>query len=91
MAKSSADQEVERNRAGHYPTVDAVASYAINNGQNFGNQQVDTRTATIGVELNLPIYQGGLTSSRVREAVANLALAAVRGQPLLTVVNGVQP
>jgi hypothetical protein len=43
----------------------------INNNQNFGTQQVDTRTASIGVELNLPIYQGGLTSSRVREAVAN--------------------
>lgn len=71
LAKTIADQEVERNRAGHYPTVDAVAGYSINNGQNFGNRQVDTRTATIGVELNLPIYQGGLTSSRVREAVAN--------------------
>ncbi|MHB1083931.1 MAG: TolC family outer membrane protein [Thiobacillus sp.] len=71
LAKSIADQEVERNRAGHYPTVDAVAGYTINNGQNFGTTQVDTRTATIGVELNLPIYQGGLTSSRVREAVAN--------------------
>ena len=71
LAKTIADQEVERNRAGHYPTVDAVAGYSINNGQNFGSQQVDTRTATIGVELNLPIYQGGLTSSRVREAVAN--------------------
>jgi outer membrane protein len=71
IARTIADQEVERNRAGHYPTVDAVASYAINNGQNFGSTQVDTRTASIGVELNLPIYQGGLTSSRVREAVAN--------------------
>jgi outer membrane protein len=71
IAKTIADQEVERNRAGHYPTLDAVAGYTINNNQNFGTQQVDTRTASIGVELNLPIYQGGLTSSRVREAVAN--------------------
>ncbi|MBW8457758.1 MAG: TolC family outer membrane protein [Thiobacillus sp.] len=71
IAKTIADQEVERNRAGHHPTLDAVASYAINNGQNFGPQQVDTRVASVGLELNLPIYQGGLTSSRVREAVAN--------------------
>ncbi|MBT9566976.1 MAG: TolC family outer membrane protein [Thiobacillus sp.] len=71
LAKAIADQEVERNRAGHYPTVDAVAGYAINNGQNFGATQVDTRTATIGVELNWSIYQGGLINSRVREAVAN--------------------
>ncbi len=71
IAKTIADQEVERNRAGHLPTLDAVAGYSINNNQNFGSTQVDTRTASIGLELNLPIYQGGLTSSRVREAVAN--------------------
>lgn len=71
IAKTIADQEVERNRAGHYPTLDAVAGYTVNNNQNFGTTQVDTRIASIGLELNLPIYQGGLTSSRVREAVAN--------------------
>jgi outer membrane protein len=71
IAKTIADQEVKRNRAGHLPTLDAVAGYSINNNQNFGTTQVDTRTASIGLELNVPIYQGGLTSSRVREAVAN--------------------
>ncbi|MHB0919220.1 MAG: TolC family outer membrane protein, partial [Thiobacillus sp.] len=71
IAKTIADQEVERNRAGHHPTLDAVAGYTINNGQNFGATQVDTRVASVGLELNLPIYQGGLINSRVREAVAN--------------------
>ena len=71
IAKTIADQEVERNRAGHYPTLDAVAGYTVNNNQSFGNMQIDSRVASVGVELNLPIYQGGLTSSRVREAVAN--------------------
>jgi outer membrane protein len=71
IAKTIADQEVERNRAGHYPTLDAVAGYSVNNNQNFGALQADMRTASIGLQLNLPIYQGGLTSSRVREAVAN--------------------
>ena len=71
IAKAIADQEIERNRAGHYPTLDAVAGYTVNNHQNFGNLQIDSRVATVGVELNLPIYQGGLVNSRVREAVAN--------------------
>jgi outer membrane protein len=71
IAKAIADQEVERNRAGHYPTLDAVAGYTVNNNQNFGTLQVDSRVASVGVELNLPIYQGGLVNSRVREAVAN--------------------
>jgi outer membrane protein len=71
ISKTIADQEVERNRAGHYPTLDAVASYSIDNNQSFGTVQIDTRTGIVGLELNLPIYQGGLTSSLVREAVAN--------------------
>ena len=71
IAKTIADQEVERNRAGHYPTLDAVAGYNVNNNQNFGNLQIDSRVASVGLQLNVPIYQGGLTSSRVREAVAN--------------------
>ncbi|MCA1978274.1 MAG: TolC family outer membrane protein [Thiobacillus sp.] len=71
LAKAIADQEVERNRAGHYPTLDAVAGYTISNNQNFGAFQADTRNASVGLQLNLPIYQGGLVSSRVREAVAN--------------------
>ncbi|WP_413437580.1 TolC family outer membrane protein [Sulfuriferula sp. GW1] len=66
-----ARREVERNRAGHYPTLDAVASYADNRNQNFGGFQVNTKNAVIGVEFNLPLYQGGLVGSRVREAVAN--------------------
>ncbi|BBP05717.1 outer membrane protein [Sulfuriferula plumbiphila] len=66
-----AQREVERNRAGHYPTLDAVASYSDNRNQNFGGFQVNTKNAVIGVELNLPLYQGGLVGSRVREAVAN--------------------
>lgn len=74
IAKTIADQEVERNRAGHYPTLDAVASYNLNYNQSVGTLgqiRTDVRTGIVGLELNLPVYQGGLTSSLVREAVAN--------------------
>ncbi len=71
LAKAIADQDVERNRAGHYPTLDAVAGYSVNNNLSAGVARYDANIAQIGVELNLPVYQGGLTSSRVREAVAN--------------------
>jgi outer membrane protein len=68
-----ASQEVERNRGGHYPTLDLVASYSDRNNANaaFGLSG-ETKSTAVGVQLNLPIYQGGGTSSRVREAVANL-------------------
>jgi outer membrane protein len=65
--------EVERNRAGHYPTVDLVATYGnnLNTGSLQTSAGTDTRSATLGVQLALPIYSGGAVSSRVREALAN--------------------
>jgi outer membrane protein len=67
-----AEQEVERMRAGHLPTLDAVASYTDNysNGSanGFGNELKNT---TIGLQLQIPLYQGGAVSSRTRQAVLN--------------------
>lgn len=71
LTEKIAERDIARNRADRLPTVDAVAGYNVSNGQNFGQVQVDTRTASIGVEVNLPIYRGGLTTSRIREAAAN--------------------
>lgn len=67
-----AKQEVERNRGAHHPTLDLVASYSdtSSTGGSFGVGN-DTKTTAIGLQLNLPLYQGGGVSSRVREAVAN--------------------
>ena len=69
--------EVDRQRAGHYPTLDLVASFnqayaggaaSTNLAANFST---DFRIGLIGVQLNLPIYQGGSVDSKVRQAVAN--------------------
>lgn len=67
-----ANQEIARNRGGHHPTLDLVASYSDTgaSGSNFGVGN-DTKASAVGLQLNLPLYQGGATSSRVREAVAN--------------------
>jgi len=68
-----ATQEVERNRAAHRPTVDAFATYSDTSGgvSGVGISPTDSTTRVIGVQLAIPIYQGGLTTSRVREALAN--------------------
>lgn len=66
-------QEVERNRGAHYPTVDAFASYS-NSGSGSGIQGgsgTDTRSKVVGLQLSIPLYQGGSVNSRVREAIAN--------------------
>jgi outer membrane protein len=53
------------------PTVDLVANYNKNTttGGMFG--ATDTRTTTVGVQLNLPLFQGGAIQSKWREAEAN--------------------
>jgi outer membrane protein len=67
-----AEKEVARNRGGHYPTLDLVANYSENSagGGAFGFGS-DGRNKAIGVQLNLPLYQGGEVQSKLREAEAN--------------------
>jgi len=66
------EQEIERAKAGHLPTLDAVASYSdtyANGGQfGFGN---DLKSGSIGLQLQVPLYQGGAANSRVRQAILN--------------------
>lgn len=67
-----AEQEVARNRGGHLPTVDLVANY--NKNTNTGGNAftpMDTRTTAVGIQLNMPLFQGGATQSKWREAEAN--------------------
>jgi len=70
---SLATQEVDRNRGGHHPTVDAFASFSDSGaGSNIlGGAGSDTRTTVYGLQMAIPLYQGGGTVSRVREALAN--------------------
>jgi outer membrane protein len=67
-----AEKEVARNRGGHYPTVDLVANYSQNNanGSSFGVGS-DSTNKSIGVQLNMPLFQGGAVNSKWREAEAN--------------------
>jgi outer membrane protein len=69
-----AEKEVARNRGGHYPTVDLVANYSKTNANGsslgFGGGS-DVTGKSVGVQLNMPLYQGGAVNSRWREAEAN--------------------
>ena len=70
-----AESEIDSRRSGHYPTIDAIASRSRNwdkGGYPYGatkNQGMRSYSDTIGVEISIPIFSGGMTSSRVREAV----------------------
>lgn len=77
VAQEISQREVERNRAGHLPTVDLVASYgntASSTAPLLAPPLTPIRTNTdstvVGVQLALPLFQGGSVTSRVREASA---------------------
>jgi outer membrane protein len=67
-----ATREIQRAKDGYKPTVDLVAGYNINrfNGTQVIDSSFRTNTGNIGLQLTMPLYTGGLTQSRVREAVA---------------------
>ncbi len=74
LAFEIATREVERNRAGHLPSVDLVASYGKTGVSGAANPLMpvgtDTQASTIGVQLTLPLFAGGAMLSRDREAAA---------------------
>ncbi len=69
-----ASQSIDRARRGHYPTLDAVASYQdLSQGAGIAGLPTpgfDAKIKAIGLQLAIPIYQGGMVSSQVREALA---------------------
>ena len=59
-------EEIRLQRAGHYPTLDIVASHNFSDrGGFFGSE---TTTDSIELQLNVPLYQGGLITAQTREA-----------------------
>ncbi|MBK9018638.1 MAG: TolC family outer membrane protein [Sulfuritalea sp.] len=65
-----AEREIEKQRAGHYPTLDLVATNGRNGAGGGTTGGFDSKSSTVGLQLSIPIYAGGVTASRDREAVA---------------------
>jgi outer membrane protein len=69
-------KEVDRNKAGHYPTLDLVGSFADSNSPLIGlgtliGSSVNVKTAQVGLQLSIPLFQGGGTQSKIRQALSN--------------------
>ncbi|MFN7570385.1 MAG: TolC family outer membrane protein [Betaproteobacteria bacterium] len=68
-----AEREIQKARDGYKPTLDVVGS--ANRTRFDGSQSTDTRfradSANIGLQLNWPIYSGGLTQAQVRAALSS--------------------
>jgi len=71
-----AQANIETQRAGHYPSVDAQLNF--NDSTRTGDRNPTaffnsdgSRSTTIGISLTVPLFSGFAVSSRVREAIAN--------------------
>jgi outer membrane protein len=65
--------QIDKAKAGHYPTLDLVASYGYINSAGASVSLGFTNSSTqgiIGVNLAVPLYQGGFVDSQVRQALA---------------------
>ncbi len=57
---SIAAREVDKQRAGHYPTIDVVANYGHSKAYNsFSRSNVETDYQNAGLQLNIPLFSGG--------------------------------
>jgi outer membrane protein len=70
LTLESAKRDISKNRAGHYPTLDLVASsnHTRTDGQTyFSGRQTSN---AVGVQYSIPIFSGFAVTSRVRESIA---------------------
>jgi outer membrane protein, protease secretion system len=80
-ARLKASQHVlTQSKAAHLPTVSAYGQVSHSRSDSVNSVGSNYRNRSVGIELNLPIYVGGQTSSAIREAQAQSeqALASLR-------------
>ena len=78
-AISSAEDGLRSSKSGYAPVVDAFVRYTDSNGgaevARAGQTAFDTELTSFGVELSMPLFTGGLTTSQVRESTYRLTQA----------------
>jgi protease secretion system outer membrane protein len=75
LAVENARLEISKAKAGHYPRIDVVASYSKGDAESINTYNQDSVNRTIGVQVNLPIYQGGAINAATRQAAAGYGRA----------------
>ncbi len=68
LAAEAAMQTIDVERGGRHPTLDLVAGYDGIDRYGAGGRDPSSDQLSAGIELSLPLYQGGGLSSQIREA-----------------------
>jgi len=74
----AARADVDKAKSGHYPTLDAIVQMSRSNSENVTRVHSQYDQRQIGLQLAIPIFQGGYVNSQVREALAMLERAENR-------------
>ena len=75
--RAIAKLEIDKAKSGHYPSLDLVANYGENRQgptAAFASETVVT-SGSIGIQMNIPIYAGGMVNAKTNEAVSLLEKA----------------
>jgi protease secretion system outer membrane protein len=71
LAAENARLEIVRNKAGHLPRVDLIASYSKGAAESLNTYNQSSVDRAIGVQVSIPLYAGGSINASTRQAAAN--------------------
>ena len=66
----ASDMEIAKAKAAHAPTLDGVLQWSDSGSENITRINARYENKVMGVQLNVPLFQGGYVNSVVRQAVA---------------------
>jgi outer membrane protein, protease secretion system len=64
-------EEVNKSLAGHSPRLDLIANLTKNKSDTTNTFNQSSNAASIGLQLNLPLYAGGAVSATISQAMSN--------------------
>ncbi len=71
LAYESSKRDIQKSRAGHYPTLDLIANARRSHTSGaYNGLSGDGTTKAIGIQYNVPLFSGFAVTSRVRESIA---------------------
>lgn len=68
LAQAIADKNIDAQRAAHLPALNAQAEYSYRDTTDFGISGSENSDMIYSLNLSLPIFSGGATQSKVRQA-----------------------
>ncbi|GAB4405045.1 MAG: TolC family outer membrane protein [Rhodoferax sp.] len=69
---ATAELELQKAQAGHWPTLDGTLTWSTQNSENVSSLHTEYHQRQIGLQLNVPLYAGGVVQAQVRQASAQL-------------------